>query len=269
MKHTGIYIIQSISKPERVYVGSAIDLKDRLRKHISDLQHNKHHSPTLQNHFNKYGESDLSFEVLESGEYVGKEHLLAREQGWYIPYGGMNKDGLPYFNIAKIAGSNFGTTQSDEARKKKSLAGIGRVASVETRKKRSEANKGQVPWIKGKHHSSETIIKMRKPKSEEHKNNISKALIGNTYGIGNKGNLGKPSPLKGTTKSEESRKKMREGKILPILQYDLQGNFIKEWLSPIIAARELLINNGSISHCLIGDNKTGGGFIWKYKFDNR
>lgn len=53
----------------------------------------------------------------------------------------------------------------------------------------------------------------------------------------------------------------------PILQYDLQGNFIKEWKSIKEASSELKINSSSIGNCI---NKrkyylTAGGFIWKYK----
>ena len=54
-------------------------------------------------------------------------------------------------------------------------------------------------------------------------------------------------------------------KCISVLQYDLQGNFIKEWESGKEASNLLNIKKESISACCRGENKTGGKFIWKYK----
>ena len=48
----------------------------------------------------------------------------------------------------------------------------------------------------------------------------------------------------------------------PILQFDLNGNFICEWPSATDVGKEVRIN---IVQCLTGKNKTALGFIWKYK----
>ena len=48
-----------------------------------------------------------------------------------------------------------------------------------------------------------------------------------------------------------------------ILQYDLKGNFIKEWESMAEARRQTNISH--ICCCCKGQRKTAGGFIWKYK----
>jgi hypothetical protein len=50
----------------------------------------------------------------------------------------------------------------------------------------------------------------------------------------------------------------------PIIQYDLSGNFIKEW--PSIAQAAVVTGYISgIKDCAKGRQKTAGGFIWKYK----
>jgi len=108
MKVTGIYKIESKLKPERVYTGSAVNMKQRWIRHLSDLKLNKHHSIKLQRHYNKYGQSDLIFIIIE---LCFPEFLTAREQ-YYI-----NKL-KPYFNICKIAGSSLGRNVSEETRKK-------------------------------------------------------------------------------------------------------------------------------------------------------
>jgi GIY-YIG catalytic domain. len=64
MNTSGIYKIESKLKPERIYIGSAINIGQRWRVHLSDLRKQKHHSKKLQNHYNKYGEVDLSFSIL-------------------------------------------------------------------------------------------------------------------------------------------------------------------------------------------------------------
>ena len=54
--------------------------------------------------------------------------------------------------------------------------------------------------------------------------------------------------------------------VKPIFQYDLNGNFIKEWSSIKKAALELNITPEAISNCLRkGENFSSGGFKWKYK----
>ncbi len=51
----------------------------------------------------------------------------------------------------------------------------------------------------------------------------------------------------------------------PVLQYDKQGNFIKEWSSKIEAAKTLNINKVSITNNTSGLIKSAGGYIWKNK----
>ena len=70
-KGGGIYKIQSIIKPERYYIGSAINIGSRLKTHFKALRNNLHHSDKLQNHYNKYGAEDylsLSKEILKKSK---------------------------------------------------------------------------------------------------------------------------------------------------------------------------------------------------------
>lgn len=50
-----------------------------------------------------------------------------------------------------------------------------------------------------------------------------------------------------------------------VLQFDKNGNFIKEWPSISEAARIINISTGNIVKCCKGKQKTYKGFIWKYK----
>lgn len=50
-----------------------------------------------------------------------------------------------------------------------------------------------------------------------------------------------------------------------VLQYDLNGNFIKEWPSVMEIYRKLHFHYSPVSRCCRGRNKTAYGYVWKYK----
>jgi hypothetical protein len=51
----------------------------------------------------------------------------------------------------------------------------------------------------------------------------------------------------------------------PILQFDIQGNFIKEWESLSLAGKITNINFKNISLTVLHKRNSAGGFVWKYK----
>lgn len=57
----------------------------------------------------------------------------------------------------------------------------------------------------------------------------------------------------------------REKKMLPILQYNKEGVFIKEWKSLSSASEYYKCVISNIANCLTNRSKTACGFIWKYK----
>lgn len=50
-----------------------------------------------------------------------------------------------------------------------------------------------------------------------------------------------------------------------ILQFDLEGNFIKEWISQTEASKSLNISQGDIGSVASGKRKTCGNFMWRFK----
>jgi len=188
MNKSGIYKIQSTTKPRRCYIGSAINIKKRWWHHLSELRLNKHANNLLQGHYNKYGESDLQFSVLICCE---KEALIKHEQ-FFI-------DSLnPSFNICRKAQSLSGFKHSKEAIKKQSerMKGkkyhLGFKHSKETKLKMSADRKGR-------HMSPEAVEKLRLrmigntytkgyKASQETKNKISVAKKGKQYRLGTKAN---------------------------------------------------------------------------------
>ena len=49
-----------------------------------------------------------------------------------------------------------------------------------------------------------------------------------------------------------------------VIQYDLDGNFIKIWNSTREVERNTGIGHTIINKCCKGEYKTAGGFIWRY-----
>jgi group I intron endonuclease len=148
----GIYKIKSIIKPEKIYIGSTLDIKHRWNIHLSLLKRNKHHSIRLQNHINKYGLEDLQFSILLYG--CQKEELLFIEQIFIDNY-------IPFFNICKTAGSQLGNKRNKETRLKLSLANKGKKTSDETKIKIGQFQLGNKNLL-GFKHSEETKIEMSK-----------------------------------------------------------------------------------------------------------
>lgn len=77
-KLAGIYQIKCISN-ERVYIGSSVNMHERLEHHRSSLRKSSHQNPYLKAAWDKYGERNFELIVLEITE---PENLLNVEQIW-------------------------------------------------------------------------------------------------------------------------------------------------------------------------------------------
>lgn len=77
---------------------------------------------------------------------------------------------------------------------------------------------------------------------------------------------------KGKSVSKETRDKQSKSRLgknmIPITQYSVTGEFIKNWPSTKDAAIALNIKGPNITGCLKNFNKTIGGFKWKYSNQN-
>lgn len=105
---SGIYKILNL-KNNNFYIGSSIDLRKRFSEHRRSLNKNKHHSYYLQSAWNKYGENNFEFIILE---FVSRNRLKKREQ-YYL-------DKLfPVYNMSKSATSPMlGRKHSEKTKRK-------------------------------------------------------------------------------------------------------------------------------------------------------
>jgi len=131
----------------KIYIGSAIDARNRFYKHRLALDKGKHHSSHLQRSYVKYGATNFSFEILV---FVDKKDLITTEQK-YI-------DELkPEFNMNPVAGSNLGRKMSDNQKQKLRVANLGKKL---TPTNRAIAIKNLRPPTIGFKHSLATKKKM-------------------------------------------------------------------------------------------------------------
>ena len=118
-----------------MYVGSSVNYKRRWNRHKCDLRANRHACKHLQNSFNKYGESNFDFGVIE---FVSDASNLIKQEQFWIDFL------RPEYNKRAIANSCIGLKRSPEARANMAKAQIGKKRSVEARANQSAALKGHV-----------------------------------------------------------------------------------------------------------------------------
>lgn len=252
---TGIYKIENLING-KIYIGQAIDIEKRWEYHKTYLRHNKHCNKYLQRAWNKYEEENFKFEVIEE---CSEELLNEKEIYWIDYYNALyNKSG---YNLTVGGKSTFGYKHIKETRKKLSIINKKRFSNP--------ANH----HLFGKHHTEETKEKIRqnhlgKKASFETKQKQSKLHKGTIWinnGIITK--MIKPDYFyiyeqQGYVKGRGKDTSDIVNRI-KILQYDLEGNLIREFNSISDATKSLNKVGSLIGECVRGNRKTAYGYIWK------
>lgn len=162
------------------YIGyTSLDLEKRFKLHVSS----KTKSMPIVDAIKKYGSKNFNITLLcdfdTKNEATSQEIKLIEEL-------------KPYYNIhpggtggpmCGVMNGMFGRKHTDEWKENKRLSTSGeknpmykRNHSIETKKILSEMKLGNTPWNKGRTgvYTQETLDKMSKPKTEQHKNKIKK-----------------------------------------------------------------------------------------------
>jgi group I intron endonuclease len=243
-----IYKITNI-KTQDFYIGSAVNYKNRRWSHICSLKKNKHKNQFIQNSWNKYGQDAFIFEIIEVVDKL--ENLIIREQYWIDTLS-------PTFNFAKIAGSPLGVKHTEKSRMNMSIA----------HQKLTKEERGH------KENCICAICNRKKGKDSpryiprEERICVCGCGISFTCMINSNKRFisGHNKSQLGRKKTREEIEKQRKKILVPILQYDMNGKFIKEWEGIIVAANELNYTSEGIIRCLKGKAIKYKNCIWKYKF---
>lgn len=149
-----------------VYLGSAVNLRKRKDLHLFELRANKHHSRYLQNAWNKYGEQNFKFEIIEIIQVRTK--LIEREQYWIDLYS-------PEYNICLVAESRLGVKSSPEH--------VAKIIAANTGQKRSKETCIKIGLSKKGTKLSEERKQARRDyrHTEENKKKISEAGLGRKH----------------------------------------------------------------------------------------
>lgn len=254
---TGVYkILNKIN--QKVYIGSSSQgLSIRLNYHVKNLKKNKHKNTYLQRSWNKYGEKNFTFEVIEE---CSKDFCIIREQFW-IDFYKSNNSSFGY-NICAVAGSTLGFKYFEEQKQKISKALIGKLCG----EKHPMWGKKRIPTMLGKKHTPEAITKMKefqknriRTKEEKQKQKECKNKGEKHHYFGKKREwLGELNKILKSGAKPDQRK--------TVIKLDLEGNFIEKYSGLKEAADK---NNmkvfSKICDVCNGNRKTAGGFKWKYE----
>ena len=130
----GVYEIVH-PRTQRRYVGSSCEVEKRLYHHLCMLRVRRHHCQYLQNVWDKYGEAEFRFYILESCEV----NALDQKEQYHMDC----KSVYTLMNAQPVARSARGFTHSKETRVKMSVSARRVGANLEERQRRSKRAKRQ------------------------------------------------------------------------------------------------------------------------------
>lgn len=99
---TGIYKITCLSN-NKCYIGQSVSIKRRITTHKRELRTNTHYNQKLQRAYNKYGQNNFTYEILE---LCSKEKLNEREQFYIKLFDSYNNGFNADFGGSNINGKN-------------------------------------------------------------------------------------------------------------------------------------------------------------------
>lgn len=273
----GIYQIKNLIN-NKFYIGSTYNkLIKRKGEHISSLKHNKHKNKHLQSAWNKYGEENFEFTMVEEMMFpkyydkkLIKDHLLCRE-AYYIEIL------KPDYNLAKeIRGGLIGRVLSKKERKKIGDRCRGRKLSEETINKIKVARARQVITDEHKEKIRKAMTGKKFPGRTISNERKLKAKINTQYFADNhlalhsqEAKQKRTKTLKKVFNTPEMKAKLsalaRSRNKRPFLCFNKQKEFIGEFLSQANTADILGLKSSEICAVLRKEQSTTKGYTFIYK----
>ena len=251
---SGIYTIVNLVT-KHFYIGSSKDIRERFNHHKSELRNNKHANTYLQNSWNKYGELNFGFYVIE---FCDEDKRYDREQ-YYIDLTNCCDRSIG-FNIAEKVEC---PPQTEESRRKQSESlkenkDFMRFASEFMTNLHNDPEMKEK--ISNSVRNSEKVKETRRKLNEspEHKKQVQELLnrLHNDPKV--------QEHVKTLASKNLKNPSWRAKKLSPVLQYDLNGKFIREFES-MKEAEKLGFDHGSIGAVCDGKYKQHKGYLWKRK----
>lgn len=150
-------------KTNKYYVGRTSELQKRFDRHLRELRGNKHHCIYLQRVWNKYGEQNFEFSIVEFG--LSEEEAIKKEQD-YLDNKRNEIYNVSYASTGGDLLTNHPMKEQIIEKMTKSIRQRYENMTEEERKK-IYGHQGKNNPMYGKKHSSE-VIKKIKQKNEEY-----------------------------------------------------------------------------------------------------
>lgn len=177
---SGIYAVRNTVNG-KVYVGSAVNILKRWRRHRDDLRNRDHHSTKLKRAWDKYGETNFEFIVLESVDDAAQ--LIPREQFWIDKLGAYANG----YNGVPTAGSTLGYKATPETRERIARVRLGAKASDEAKANMSRFQRIRMATPEAK--AMISAVHLGAKRSEQTKANISAGKRGKTVSAEARANM--------------------------------------------------------------------------------
>lgn len=238
----------------RVYIGKTMNFKNRMSIYKVAKAKNQ---GLLQNSLLKYGFNNHSVEIIDTFN-GNNDYASGKEMFWVRTF--MSHE--PKYKTGK--GMNL--TDGGEGM-------VGYIASVETRAKQSVAKKGKAPHNKGKRGQPAWNKGLKvgvdytvKPKKKYVGTEEERKIKFGSHNIGHTRNRGRKYDKKFIEDKAAKRRGIPNTALYkPILVYNINGEFIKEYPSAKHAAKELNVHVWTIGHHASGKGKKPQKFIFKFK----
>ena len=250
-RFSGIYGIRNIING-MIYIGQSHNIHKRWIQHKYELNTQIHHNRKLQNAWNKYGEENFYFFVIEKCE---QDIINEREIFWIDYYNSANRD-CGYNLSTGGENSSEGSVWSDEMKDKASkLRNPKKVVQVDiygniVKIWRSASNADRTLGL-----NSSNIIKCCEHKAIHCGNYLwfyeDDAMMNNKNAI------------------REFVMNNSSYFNIPILQYDLYGNLINKFSTFSEIQDKLCIDSiAEIRECCRHNYNCSRGYIWLFELDN-
>lgn len=244
---SGIYCIENKINHKK-YIGQSVNIRVRWWIHCYDLRNNKHHNCHLQGAWNKYGEDNFSFYVIER---CAEDKLNEREIYWIEKYNSNNPE-IGY-NFSSGGSGNRGVVLTQDQKEYMSqIKNPEKVVQI-------DFNGNLIRTWRSVTHAQRTLENIRARSILQCCRHKTYQANGHIWFFKNEYEKIEQFNVK------EYMYRHNKHFDIPILQYDLFGNLIKEWTQKDLKDSGYNING--IKRCCRHERNIFDDYIWVYKYD--